>query len=66
MNDFPQELKKHLDFVLRARGRVLVTGLGLGCVVRGLYREADGWTWNLFTGRKQTNAAAPEVLIVRN
>lgn len=36
MNDFPGELKKHLDFVLKAGGRVLVTGLGLGCVVRGL------------------------------
>jgi hypothetical protein len=36
MNDFPSELRKHLQFVLRARGRVLVTGLGLGCVVRGL------------------------------
>jgi hypothetical protein len=36
MDDSPHELKKHLNFVLRARGRVLVTGLGLGCVVRGL------------------------------
>jgi hypothetical protein len=36
MNDFPGELKKHLEFVMKARGRVLVTGLGLGCVVRGL------------------------------
>lgn len=36
MNDFPYELAKHLEFIMRARGRVLVTGLGLGCVVRGL------------------------------
>lgn len=36
MNDFPGELKKHLQFILQAQGRVLVTGLGLGCVVRGL------------------------------
>lgn len=36
MNDFPSELRKHLQFVLWAHGRVLVTGLGLGCVVRGL------------------------------
>lgn len=36
MNDFPYELKKHLQFIMAARGRVLVTGLGLGCVVRGL------------------------------
>ncbi len=36
MNDFPSELAKHLQFILTARGRVLVGGLGLGCVVRGL------------------------------
>ncbi len=36
MNDFPGELKKHLAFIMKARGDVLVTGLGLGCVVRGL------------------------------
>lgn len=36
MEDTPCELRTHLSFMLRARGRVLVTGLGLGCVVRGL------------------------------
>lgn len=36
MEDTPPELETHLAFVLRAHGRVLVTGLGLGCVVRGL------------------------------
>lgn len=36
MNDMPDELHKHLGFMLRASGRVLVSGLGLGCVVRGL------------------------------
>lgn len=36
MDDSPGELRKHLPIVLKARGRVLVTGLGLGCVVRGL------------------------------
>lgn len=36
MNDFPCELRTHLGFVMRAHGRVLVTGLGLGCVLRGL------------------------------
>lgn len=36
MNDFDYELRKHLEFIYRARGRVLITGLGLGCVVRGL------------------------------
>src|SRR5689334_19270852 len=36
MEDTPFELQTHLGFVMRAHGRVLVTGLGLGCVVRGL------------------------------
>lgn len=36
MHDFPAELNKHLQFMLTAHGRVLVTGLGLGCVARGL------------------------------
>jgi hypothetical protein len=35
MHDTPDELDTHLNFMLRARGRVLITGLGLGCVVRG-------------------------------
>lgn len=36
MEDSPFELNTHLGFVLQARGNVLVTGLGLGCVIRGL------------------------------
>jgi spermidine synthase len=36
MEDSAGELKKHLPIWLKARGRVLVSGLGLGCVVRGL------------------------------
>src|SRR6185295_15069938 len=36
MEDTPFELQTHLGFVMHARGRVLVTGLGLGCVIRGL------------------------------
>lgn len=36
MNDYPGELKKHLEFIMLAYGRVVVMGLGLGCVVRGL------------------------------
>jgi hypothetical protein len=36
MEDTPFELRTHLGFVMRARGRVLITGLGLGCVIRGL------------------------------
>lgn len=40
MNDFDYELRKHLEFICKASGRVLVTGLGLGCVVRGLLAAA--------------------------
>lgn len=36
MHDVKQELVKHLIFMMRARGRVLITGLGLGCVLRGV------------------------------
>jgi hypothetical protein len=36
MEDSHHELARHLPIWLNARGRVLVTGLGLGCVVRGL------------------------------
>jgi hypothetical protein len=36
MDDTGPELSTHLNFAMRARGRVVVTGLGLGCVVRGL------------------------------
>lgn len=36
MEDGWIELSRHLPVWLNARGRVLVTGLGLGCVVRGL------------------------------
>jgi hypothetical protein len=36
MEDSQSELRQHLPIWLSAKGRVLVTGLGLGCVVRGL------------------------------
>jgi len=36
MEDTDVELLKHMNFMLKVYGRVLVTGLGLGCVVRGL------------------------------
>jgi hypothetical protein len=36
MHDFPYELKKHLIFARRAHGRVLITGLGLGCIARAV------------------------------
>lgn len=35
MHDTPEELNKHLEFMLRAYGDVLICGLGLGCVTRG-------------------------------
>lgn len=41
MEDSVRELRKHLPIWLAARGRVLVTGLGLGCVVRGLLANRD-------------------------
>lgn len=39
MEDTPHELRTHLGFIMRAYGRVLVTGLGLGCVIRGLLKN---------------------------
>lgn len=41
MEDTDFELQTHLDFVMHATGRVLVSGLGLGCVVRGLLANPD-------------------------
>ena len=41
MEDSSRELRKHLPIWMAARGRVLVTGLGLGCVVRGLLASRD-------------------------
>lgn len=41
MEDSRRELRKHLPIWMVARGRVLVTGLGLGCVVRGLLANRD-------------------------
>lgn len=36
MEDSKNELKKHLPFLRVAYGNILISGLGLGCVVRGL------------------------------
>lgn len=36
MEDSHRELRRHLPIWLAARGSVLISGLGLGCVVRGL------------------------------
>lgn len=41
MDDSPLELRRHLPILLAAHGRVLITGLGLGCVVRGLLSKPD-------------------------
>src|SRR6185295_6407091 len=41
MEDSERELRRHLPIWLNARGRVLKTGLGLGCVVRGLLANPD-------------------------
>lgn len=39
MEDSARELRRHMPIWKEARGRVLVSGLGLGCVVRGLLRN---------------------------
>ena len=36
MEDSLNELRRHLPIMLVAHGHVLITGLGMGCVVRGL------------------------------
>lgn len=41
MEDSQRELSTHLPIWLNAHGRVLITGLGLGCVVRGLLASPD-------------------------
>ena len=41
MEDSRHQLCQHLPILQHARGRVLVTGLGLGCVVRALAANAD-------------------------
>ena len=41
MEDSRPELRQHLPIWLKGHGRILVTGLGLGCVVRGLLANPD-------------------------
>lgn len=41
MDDSLPELQRHLPIWLAAKGRVLKTGLGLGCVVRGLLAKEE-------------------------
>lgn len=39
MSDTPAEVEDHLPFIYQARGRVLINGLGLGVVLKGLLQE---------------------------
>jgi hypothetical protein len=41
MEDSRTELARHLPIWMEATGRVLVTGLGLGCVIRGLLAKPE-------------------------
>ena len=41
MADYDAELFTHMNFIQKARGRVFVSGLGLGCVLRGLLLKDD-------------------------
>lgn len=41
MDDSKKELQRHLPIWLAAHGRVLISGLGLGCVVRGLLAKPE-------------------------
>lgn len=41
MSDTPDELEDHRRVVEEARGSVLIAGLGLGCVVKGLLSNPD-------------------------
>lgn len=41
MDDSQLELRRHLAIWISARGRVLITGLGLGCVARGLLAKPE-------------------------
>lgn len=41
MEDSAPELRKHLPILVHGTGAILKTGLGLGCVVRGLLSKPD-------------------------
>lgn len=41
MEDSPLELKRHMPIMLQGCGRILISGLGLGCVVRGLLAKPE-------------------------
>lgn len=63
---FTVEQTKRLSVeLLRFRQARVVSRFYDHPIVRELYPETE-WTWHHFCGRKQTNEAAPEVLLVRN
>lgn len=41
MSDTPDELRDHFEPLYQARGVCLVSGLGLGCVVKGMLEKRD-------------------------
>lgn len=41
MSDTPDEMRDHMDFIRRAEGHVLITGLGLGMVVQACLRKPE-------------------------
>lgn len=60
-----QQTKRLSIELLRFRQARVVSRFYDHPIVRDLYPESE-WTWHHLPGRKQTNEAAPEVLLVRN
>jgi hypothetical protein len=60
-----QQTKRLSEELLRFRQARVVSRFYDHPVVREMYPETE-WTWHHLSGRKQTNAPAPEVLLVRN
>lgn len=60
-----QQTKRLSEVLLRFLQARVVSRFYDHPIVRELYPETE-WTWHHLSGRKQTNEAAPEVLLVRN
>ena len=60
-----KQTKRLSEQLLRFRKARVVSRFYDHPIVRDLYPETE-WTWHHFSGRKQTNESAPEVLLVRN
>ena len=60
----PKQTERLSKELLRFRHTQVVSRFYDHPIVRELYPESE-WTWHHITGRKQTNDAAPEVLLVR-